>query len=67
MKCLSAVNSSSTGYSDVQSGSAYAATVVIWAIQWNIMSTRGPGLIYPQGRVSRTELNSMINNMVGMN
>lgn len=46
MKCLSAVNSSSTGYSDVQSGSAYAAAV-IWAIQWNIMSTRGPGLIYP--------------------
>lgn len=66
MKCLSAVNSSSTGYSDVQPGSAYAAAV-IWAIQWNIMSTRGPGLIYPHGRVSRTELNSMINNMVGMN
>ena len=131
-----AVNSSSTGYSDVQPGSAYAAAVVwarnngicygypdissdtfgagtlvnrqdmafmlhrfaiyrnwysafdygridnigdyyeiayyawgpvTWAMQWNIMSTRGPGLIYPHGRVSRTELNSMINNMVGMN
>ncbi len=45
----------------------YAWGPVTWAIQWEIMSPRGPGLLYPHGRVSRTELASMINNTVAMN